>query len=93
MANLTRNFNVGGFEPYAGGGLALAWVSYAYLGYSTTDTVAAYQIIACARVPLGSSWSVYGEYRYQNLFTDAKSSGIDWEQHGNNFQLGVRYSM
>lgn len=90
MANLTRNFAMGGFTPYVGAGLGLARVTYE--PSNLQDTVAAYQLIGGLRVPLGSNWGIYGEYRYQNTFSDPKD-GLEWEHHGNNFAFGVRMNM
>lgn len=91
MANLTRNFNAGAFTPYVGAGVGVAQVTYD--PSSLSDTVGAYQIIGGVRVPMGASWSIYGEYRYQNTFSDPKDSGLEWEHHGNNFAFGVRWAM
>ena len=93
MANLTRNFNVGGFTPYVGAGLGFADVTYHNTSYNRSDTVGAYQIIAGLRAPIAPNWSVFGEYRYQNTFSDPKSKGLDWQDHSNNFALGVRWVM
>jgi opacity protein-like surface antigen len=51
MANATRNFSMGGFTPYLGGGLGAAWVTYETGGgFEAEDTVAAYQLVGGARV-------------------------------------------
>lgn len=93
MLNATRNFDVGGFTPYIGAGVGAAWVTYGYSGYHADATEAAYQLIGGVRVPLGDNWSIFGEYRYQNLFSDARADGIDWEHSGHNFLFGARYNL
>lgn len=96
MANATRNFSLGGFTPYAGAGLGLAWVTYENIGSSYEyqgDAQLAYQLIGGARVPLGDRWSIFGEYRYQGLFEDASGDGGEWEHSGHNFAFGARVSL
>jgi opacity protein-like surface antigen len=95
MANLTRNFTLGGFTPYVGAGLGMSDVTYhnATSHYTRSDTVGAYQVIAGVRAPVGPKWSVFGEYRYQDTFSDPKSKGLVWQDHSNNFAVGVRWAM
>jgi OOP family OmpA-OmpF porin len=94
MANATRNCALGGFTPYVGGGIGAAWVTYEYGGgESEADVTAAYQLIGGLRVPLGDRFSIYGEYRYQDLFADAEGDGDEWEHSGNNFALGARMTL
>lgn len=92
MANMTYNFAVGGFTPYVGGGLGAAWVTYEGV-FEAEDTVAAYQLIGGARVPLGERWSLFGEYRYQDTFEDAEDGGLEWEHSGHNFAFGARVNL
>lgn len=94
MANMTYNFAVGGFTPYVGGGIGAAWVTYDPSGGSESDdTVAAYQLIGGIRVPLGQTWSLFGEYRYQDLFEDAEDGALEWEHSGHNFAFGARVNL
>src|SRR5262245_11790475 len=52
MGNITHDFSMGGFTPYLGAGLGLAWVTYEYSGgESEGDAQAAYQLIGGVRVP------------------------------------------
>jgi opacity protein-like surface antigen len=93
MANATRNFSMGGFTPYLGGGLGAAWVTYEAGGFEAEDTVAAYQLIGGARVPIGDRWGIFGEYRYQGTFGDAEDGGLEWEHNGHNFTFGARVNL
>ncbi|MGQ0534383.1 MAG: outer membrane protein [Caulobacteraceae bacterium] len=94
MANATYNFTVGGLTPYVGGGVGAAWVTYETGGGFEADaTVAAYQLIGGVRVPIGETWSLYGEYRYQDLFEDAEDGGLEWEHSGHNFAFGARVNL
>ncbi len=94
MANATRNFSLGGFTPYAGAGLGLAWVTYENVSYEAEgDAQLAYQLIGGVRVPLGDRWSIFGEYRYQDLFEEASGDGVEWEHSGHNFAFGARLNL
>lgn len=94
MANATRNFSLGGFTPYVGGGLGLAWVTYENSSYeSQSDAQAAYQLIGGVRVPLGDRFSIFGEYRYQDLFENASGDGDEWEHNGHNWAFGARMNL
>lgn len=94
MVNATRNFTLGGFTPYAGAGLGAAWVNYENSGgYEYEATEAAYQLIGGVRVPLGDTWSIFGEYRYQDLFSNAEGDGGEWEHSGHNWAFGVRMGL
>lgn len=94
MANATRNFTLGGVTPYVGGGLGVAQVTYENVSYdSSGDAQLAYQFIGGVRVPIGSQWSLFGEYRYQGLFEDASGDGTEWEHNGHNLALGARLNL
>jgi len=94
MANATRNFTLGGVTPYIGGGIGAAWVTYEYSGgESEADVTAAYQLIGGLRIPLGDRFSIYGEYRYQDLFEDAEGDGDEWAHSGHNFAFGARMAL
>lgn len=93
MANATYNFSVGGLTPYLGGGVGAAWVTYEAGGYEAEDTVAAYQLIGGVRVPLGNTWSLFGEYRYQGTFEDPEDDGLEWEHSGHNWVFGGRLNL
>lgn len=100
MANATYNFRLGPVEPYAGAGLGFSWVTYESVGSykSEADAEFAYQLIGGVRVPIGERWGVFGEYRYQALFDDAKGEPtmgtVDvWEHEGHNFLFGVRFNI
>jgi len=94
MGNVTHDFAMGGFTPYLGAGLGLAWVTYDYgSGTSEGDAQAAYQLIGGVRVPLSDNFSLFGEYRYQGLFDDAQGDGDTWEHAGHNFAFGARYNL
>lgn len=93
MANLTRNFALGGLTPYVGAGLGAAWVTYEAGSFEREDTVAAYQLIGGLRVPLGDTWSLFGEYRYQDTLEDPEDQGLEWEHSGHNFAFGARLNL
>ncbi len=96
MVNATRNFTLGGLTPYLGAGLGAAWVTYENHGVSPYEyeaTEAAYQLIGGVRVPLGDQWSLFGEYRYQDLFGEAEGDGGEWEHSGHNFAFGARMNL
>jgi len=94
MANLTYNFAMGGLTPYVGGGLGAAWVTYEPSGGTEREaTVAAYQLIGGVRVPLGDTWSLFGEYRYQDTFEDPSDGPLEWEHSGHNFAFGARLNL
>ncbi|MGD9979235.1 MAG: outer membrane protein [Hyphomonadaceae bacterium] len=94
MANATYNFAVAGFTPYLGAGLGAAWVTYETGGgFEADSTVGAYQLIGGVRVPVGQRWSIFGEYRYQDLFSDAEDGALEWEHKGHNFAFGARVNL
>jgi opacity protein-like surface antigen len=94
MVNATRNFSLGGFTPYAGAGIGAAWVNYENSsGYEYKATEAAYQIIGGVRVPLGDNWSLFGEYRYHDLFSEAAGDGGEWEHSGHDLTFGARMNL
>ena len=93
MADVTRNFRLGPTAPYIGAGVGIANVTYHSSSYDRSNTVGAYQIIGGLRVPVSPALSLFGEYRYQNTFTNPSSHGLTWQQHGNNFAVGIRWKM
>jgi OmpA-OmpF porin, OOP family len=93
MGNATYNFSVGGFTPYVGGGVGAAFVTYENSASESEATVAAYQLIGGVRVPLGDTWSLFGEYRYQGTLEDPEDTGLEWEHNGHNWAFGARLNL
>jgi opacity protein-like surface antigen len=93
MGNATYNFSVAGFTPYVGGGVGAAFVTYENSSSESEATVAAYQLIGGVRVPLGDTWSLFGEYRYQGAFEDPEDGALTWEHGGHNWAVGARLNL
>lgn len=90
--NLTRNFDLGGaITPYVGGGIGIGEVTYENPSYERSDTVGVYQVIAGARYAFAGNWGVFGEYRYQDTLSTPEDSGLEWEDNGHVFNIGLRY--
>ncbi len=92
MGNLLYNIATeGNWDPYLGGGLGLASVTYD--PGDTNDSVAAWQLIAGLRVAVSERWSLFGEYRFQDTFSDPEDSGLEWEHSGSNVSFGARVNL
>lgn len=92
MGNLLYNIQTeGSLDPYLGGGLGFASVTYD--PSDLTDTVFAYQLIAGLRVAVSERWSLFGEYRWHDTFSDPEDSGLEWEHSGSDVSFGARVNL
>lgn len=97
MVNVIHTFNqVGPLHPYVGVGLGATEVNYdgadQFPAFSGEEWTEGYQLMVGGRKQINSELSIFGEYRYNDIFDSVTIKSADnIDIHSHNFSIGLRY--